>query len=62
VNNRLQSLDTRQQRTARREEQRRLFRRNQAIGLLLIALAVLIYRLLRTPSGWIFPAGWWRLW
>jgi len=62
VDNRLQSLDVQQQRAARRDEQRRLFRRNQAIGLLLIALAVLIYRLLHTPSGWIFPAGWWRLW
>ncbi len=62
MDNRLQSLNTRQKRAARRDEQRRLFRRNQAIGVLLIALAVLVYRLLRTPSGWIFPQGWWRLW
>jgi len=47
---------------ARREAQKHVFRRNQAIGLLVIAAAVLTYRLLHTPAGWIFPAGWWRLW
>ncbi len=46
----------------RRDEQGRVFRRNQAIGLLLLALVALVYRLLHAPSGWIFPAGWWRFW
>jgi len=46
----------------RREAQRLAFHRNQAIGLLLLAGAVLAYRLLRTPAGWALPAGWWRLW
>jgi hypothetical protein len=47
---------------ARREAQQRAFRRNQGLGLLLIAAALLAYRLTQTPSGWIFPSGWWRLW
>ena len=47
---------------ARRDLQRRAFHRNQAIGLLLAAAAVLAYRLMHTPSGWLFPQGWWRLW
>jgi hypothetical protein len=51
-----------QQRKARREAQRRAFQRNQSIGLLLLAAAVLAYRILHTPSGWLFPPGWWRLW
>ncbi len=59
---RLKPLHQVQVAKARRDEQHRLFDRNQATGLLLIALAVLIFRLLRTRSGGIFPAGWWRLW
>lgn len=58
----LKPLNVQQERKARREAQRLLFRRNQAIGLLLLAGAVLVYRLLHTPAGWIFPHGWWRLW
>jgi hypothetical protein len=46
----------------RRDEQRLAFHRNQAVGLLVLAGAVLVYRLLHTPPGWILPAGWWRLW
>lgn len=45
---------------ARRTEQRRIFRRNQVFGLLLIALAILIWRLFHTNPAWIFPSGWWR--
>jgi uncharacterized membrane protein YdbT with pleckstrin-like domain len=45
---------------ARRAAQRRLFRRNQAFGLLLVAAAILIWRLFHTNPAWIFPAGWWR--
>jgi len=62
MDNNLIPYNIQQQRQARRDAQRRLFRRNQAIGLLLAAAAVLAYRLLRTPSGWLFPPGWWRLW
>jgi hypothetical protein len=62
MNNRLESYSLQQERKARRDQQRRLFRRNQAIGLLVAAAAVLVYRLLYTPSGWLFPPGWWRLW
>jgi hypothetical protein len=45
---------------ARRVEQTRVFHRNQAVGLVLIAVAVLVFWLLRTNPSWIFPAGWWR--
>jgi hypothetical protein len=45
---------------ARRAEQRRLYRRNQAFGLVLVASAILLWRLLATNPKWIFPAGWWR--
>ena len=44
-----------------REQQRRLALRHQALGLVLIAAAILVWRLLHTNPGWIFPAGWWRL-
>jgi hypothetical protein len=62
MNNQLESYDSQQQRQTRREAQRRLFHRNQAIGLLLAAAAVLAWRLLHTPAGWLFPPGWWKLW
>jgi hypothetical protein len=45
---------------ARREEQRRIFRRNQAFGLVLIASAILLWWLFHTNPRWIFPQGWWR--
>jgi hypothetical protein len=62
MDQRLKNYQIQQQRKSSRDEQRRLFHRNQAIGLLLAAAAVLIYRLLHTPAGWLFPPGWWRLW
>ena len=62
MDNKLIGYNVQQERQARREAQRRLFHRNQAIGLLLAAAGVLTYRLLHTPSGWLFPPGWWRLW
>jgi hypothetical protein len=46
---------------ARRDEQRRVFQRNQVLGLLLVALAILIWWLFHTNPKWIFPPGWWRL-
>jgi hypothetical protein len=45
---------------ARREEQRRAFRRNQALGLLIVAGAIVIWWLFHTNPKWIFPPGWWR--
>jgi hypothetical protein len=45
---------------ARREEQRRIYRRNQAFGLVLVAAAILIWWLFHTNPKWIFPPGWWR--
>jgi len=51
-----------QQRAGReaREEQCRLARRNQALGLVLIAAAILAWWLFHTNPKWIFPPGWWR--
>jgi hypothetical protein len=45
---------------ARRAEQRRLYRRNQAFGLVMVAAAILVWWLFHTNSKWIFPPGWWR--
>jgi len=45
---------------ARREQQWRVFRRNQVFGLLLVALAILVWWLFHTNPAWIFPPGWWR--
>lgn len=44
----------------RRVAQLRVFRRNQAFGVLIVAAAVLVWWLLHTNRAWIFPAGWWR--
>lgn len=45
----------------RRAAQLRLYRRNQALGVLIVAATVLVWWLLHTNRAWIFPAGWWRL-
>ena len=45
---------------AARPDQRRVYRRNQVFGLLLVAAAILLWWLLRTNPRWIFPPGWWR--
>jgi hypothetical protein len=45
---------------AAREEQRRVYRRNQAIGLVLVAAAIFVWWLFHTNPKWIFPPGWWR--
>ena len=44
----------------RRAEQTRVYRRNQAMGLVLVAIAILVFWLFRTNPNWIFPPGWWR--
>ncbi|MGB6686349.1 MAG: hypothetical protein WBE76_00740 [Terracidiphilus sp.] len=43
-----------------RAEQRRLYRRNQALGLVIVAAAILVWWLFHTNPKWIFPPGWWR--
>jgi hypothetical protein len=45
---------------ARRARQRRSFRRNQIFGMLIAAVLVILWTLLRTNRAWIFPTGWWR--
>lgn len=45
---------------AARAEQLRVYRRNQAIGLLLVAAAICAWWLFHTNPKWIFPTGWWR--
>jgi hypothetical protein len=45
---------------ARREEQRRQFRRNQVFGLVLLAAIIGAWWLFHTNPKWIFPPGWWR--
>jgi len=44
-----------------RAAQTRVYRRNQAIGLVMVAVAILVFWLFRTNPKWIFPTGWWRL-
>jgi hypothetical protein len=45
---------------ARRAEQKRVYSRNQVLGLLLFAAAICIWWLFRANPAWIFPPGWWR--
>jgi hypothetical protein len=37
-------------------------RRRQVRGLLLLALAAVLFAILRAGPHHVFPAGWWRLW
>ena len=46
---------------ARRAEQTRVYRRNQAFGVMLVAGAIVGWWLWRANPKWIFPTGWWRL-
>jgi hypothetical protein len=44
-------------------QRRNAERRRQLRGLLLLALAILLFSLLRVGLHRVFtPAGWWRLW
>ena len=45
---------------SRRAEQRRLYRRNQVFGLLIVAAVIVAWWLFHTNPKWIFPPGWWR--
>jgi hypothetical protein len=40
--------------------QTRVFKRNQAVGLVIVACGILGWWLWRTNPAWIFPTGWWR--
>ena len=42
------------------EAEATLTRRRQAVGLLLIAGAILLAAVLRAPAHVLFPPGWWR--
>jgi len=44
----------------RREAQRPVFRRNQILGLLILAVMVCAWWIWHTSPGWVFPPGWWR--
>jgi len=61
VNRRIKPYFEEQAELERRAAQTRVFRRNQTIGLVLVAMAILIFWLFQTNPAWIFPAGWWRL-
>jgi hypothetical protein len=41
-------------------QQRHAFRRNQAIGLVILAALVCLVWLLRTNPAWLFTPNWWR--
>lgn len=43
-------------------ERLRRERRQQLRGLMLLAIAVLFFSILRAGVLHVFPAGWWRLW
>jgi hypothetical protein len=45
-----------------REAGERLERRRQVRGLLVLAIAVLIFSVLRAGVHRVFGVGWWRLW
>jgi hypothetical protein len=44
----------------RRDEQSRVYRRNQTLGLLIMAAVICAWWLFHTNPKWIFPPGWWR--
>jgi len=58
----LKSHQAQREADERRTQRRQLFRRNQMLGLLLLAGAILAFGMLRAPKGWLFPPGWWKLW
>lgn len=60
VERRIKPYDQQVAERERRESQRRAFRRNQVFGLLIIALAILVWWLFHTNPKWIFLTGWWR--
>ena len=60
VDARIKPYDEQEAEKAAREEQTRVFRRNQVFGLLIVAAAICLWWLWHTNPKWIFPPGWWR--
>ena len=60
VERRIKPYFEEQAENARRAAQTQLYKRNQVIGLVLVALAILVFWLFRTNPKWILPPGWWR--
>jgi len=44
----------------RREEQRRLYLRNQVLGMVLLVVVIIAWWLIYANPNWVFPTGWWR--
>ena len=44
-----------------RAQQAYAFRRNQALGLVVLAALICLWWLFHTNPAWIFPRDWWRL-
>lgn len=61
VQTRIKPHDEQMAEVERRVEQTRVFRRNQMLGLLIVAAAIFVYWVIHTKPGWVLPAGWWRL-
>ena len=61
VERRIKPYFEEQAQSSRRAEQTRIYRRNQALGMVMLAAVILIFWLFRTNPKWIFPPGWWRL-
>jgi hypothetical protein len=59
---RLTTLDLMPQPPTSTTARRQIERRRQVRGLLLLAIAILIFSILRTGTHNIFTPGWWRLW
>ena len=60
VQTRIKPYAQQQAEQARRNEQSRVYRRNQVFGLLIVAVAICAWWLWHTNPKWIFPPGWWR--
>ena len=60
VQARIKPYDQQVAEQARRAEQTRVYQRNQALGLVLVAAAICLWWLFHTNPKWIFPPGWWR--
>jgi hypothetical protein len=48
--------------TPEQHERRRAQTRSQVRGLLLLALAAIVFAILRAGPHRVFTHGWWRLW
>jgi hypothetical protein len=60
VETRIKPYAQQQAEQERRAEQKRMYRRNQVFGLLLVAATICAWWLFHTNPKWIFPTGWWR--